>query len=272
VHALEGAGTSSDPYRIATAEDLGAIGRYSRSAWYRLTADIDLAGITWSGPVVPTVAGVFDGRGHRIRSLTIRCEGRDHVGLFGRIESEAWVFDLGLEQVDIAVSGKSLAIGGLAGENAGYVGTCYMTGRLLADDGCRSVGGLVGANWLGVVTDCHATAEVRAAAGVGQAGGLVGYSFMGATVNCYAAGSVEGEGQSQGGLNGRGSEHAGVESCYYLAASAGGGPDGGQGVAATVEQMMRKATFVDWDFGKTWSICEGEGFPRLKWEQVECNQ
>jgi hypothetical protein len=271
VHVLEGTGTSSDPYRIATAEDLGAIGRYSRSAWYRLTADIDLSGITWSGPVVATFAGVFDGRGHRIRSLTIRGEGRDHVGLFGRIESEAWVFDLGLEGVDVAVSGKSLGVGGLTGENAGYVGTCYTTGRLLADDGCRSVGGLVGANWLGVVADCYTTAAVRATTGTAQAGGLVGYSYMGAIINCYAAGSVRGKGETRGGLTGRGSEHAGAENCYYLAASAGD-RDGGQGVAASSEQMMRRTTFVEWDFGKTWNICEGEGFPRLRWEQVPCGE
>ncbi len=272
VHVLEGVGTSSDPYRIATAEDLGAMGRYSRSAWYRLTADIDLAGITWSAPVVSSFAGVLDGRGHRIRSLTIRCEGRDHVGLFGRIERDAWVYDLGLEGVDVAVSGKSLGAGGLAGENAGYVATCYVTGTLVGDGGSRSLGGVIGANWLGVVTDCWTTAEVRATAGVGQAGGLVGYNYMGAIANCYAAGRVFGEGDSQSGLVGYSSEHAAAGSCYYLAASAGGGPDRGPGVAVSVEQMMQRATFVDWDFGKTWTVCEGKGYPRLRWEQVECGE
>ncbi len=173
-HVLEGAGNSSDPYQIATAEDLGAMGQYSRAAWYRLTADIDLAGVTWSAPAVSSFAGVFDGRGHRIRSLTLRCEGRDFVGLFGRIESEGWVYNLGLEGVEIAVSGKSLDVGGLAGENAGTVASCYVTGTLAGEGDCRSMGGLIGANWLGVVTDCWTTAEVRTEAGVGQAGGLVG--------------------------------------------------------------------------------------------------
>ncbi len=72
--------------------------------------------------------------------------------------------------------------------------------------------------------------------------------------------------------DGTSSEHAQADSCYYLAASAGGGPDRGQGVAVTAEQMMQRVTFVDWDFVNTWSLCEGKGYPHLRWEQVECEE
>ncbi len=99
---LKGTGISSDPYRIATAEDLGAMGRYSRSAWYRLVADIDLSGITWSAPPVAAFDGVFDGRGHRIRFLTLRGDTGDRSAA-----PLAWVACLG---GSAAMAGFSISV------------------------------------------------------------------------------------------------------------------------------------------------------------------
>jgi hypothetical protein len=273
LHALKGTGISSDPYLIATAEDLGAMGRYSRSAWYRLAADIDLSGITWSAPPVATFDGVFDGHGHRIRFLTLHGDTRDHVGLFGRIGCEGWVYDLGLEEVSIDVPDDSLRVGGLAGENAGHVANCYVTATIVGGNDCRSLGGLVGVNWLGDIRDCYTVADVRASTGSRQVGGLVGYNYMGSLTNCYAAGRVGGDGdESLGALAGHSSEHAAAGSCYYLAASAGGGPDRGAGASVTAGQMRQRATFVDWDFRETWTLCEGKGYPHLGWEGIGCDE
>lgn len=272
-HVLNGVGTSSDPYRIATAEDLGAMGRYSPFAWYRLVDDIDLSGIAWSAAPVATFAGILDGRGHRIRHLTLHGNAREHLGLFGRIESGGWVVDLGLEDVTITVPGNAAAAGGLAGENAGNVLSCYVTGGIAGGDNGRNVGGLVGVNRLGVVADCYAVLDVRASAGGRQIGGLIGYDYMGTVANCYAAGRVSGENlESFGALAGSSSEHARTVSCYYLAASAGGGPDRGAGVRVTAEQMTQRATFVDWDFKNTWTLCEGRGYPHLQWEGIQCTE
>jgi len=287
-HVLKGTGISSDPYRIATAEDLGAMGRYNRSAWYRLVADIDLSGITWSSPPVAAFDGVFDGHGHRIRFLTLHGGARDHVGLFGRIGHTGWVLDLGLEDVSLDVPDHSLHIGGLAGENAGHVVNCYVIATVVGGNNCRSLGGLVGVNWLGVVSDCYTVADLRVSTGSTQVGGLVGYNYMGTLANCYDAGRVRGddpapgpEGRGAAGLRvgietlgalaGCSSEHAAASSCYYLAASAGGGPDRGAGASVTVEQMMQRATFVDWDFVDTWTLCEGKGYPHLGWEGIRCD-
>ena len=296
-HMLKGTGISSDPYRIATAEDLGAMGRYSRSAptrsgaagWYRLAADIDLSGITWSSPPVAAFDGIFDGHGHRIRFLTLHGDSQDGpaaplrvgVGLFGRIGRNGWVFDLGLEDVSIDVPDDSLRVGALAGENAGHIVDCYVAATMVGGNNCRSLGGLVGVNWLGTVSDCYTVADVRAATGSAQVGGLVGYDYMGSLTNCYAAGRVRGDDPaaplrvgtgSLGALVGRSSEHAATSSCYYLAAAAGGGPDRGAGVSVTAEQMMRRATFVDWDFLGTWILCEGRGYPHLQWEGTGCDE
>ncbi len=280
-HLLQGTGTSSDPYRIATAEDLGAIGRYSRSApgrsgaagWYRLVADIDLSGITWSAPPVPAFDGIFDGRGHRLRSLTLRGDGQEPVGLFGRVGRAAWVFDLGLEDVSIDVPDRSVRVGALAGENAGHILNCRVTGTMAGGNDCRSLGGLVGVNWLGAISDCYTVFDLRAGARSVQAGGLIGYNYMGTVAHCYTAGRVlDAQTDSFGALVGRSSEHAVTSHCYYLAAVAGGGPDRAAGTAVTAEQMRQQATFVDWDFRETWMLCEGRGYPHLRWEGIGCDE
>jgi len=270
---LKGTGTSGDPYQIATPEDLGAMARYSPSAWYRLVGDIDLSGVTWSAAPVANFAGGFDGRGHRIRHLTLQGDASARTGLFGRIESGAWVFDLGLEDVMIDLSSDSVAAGGLAGENAGQVLGCYVTGAIAVGADCRNAGGLIGTNWLGVVEDCYTVVDVRAGTDARQIGGLLGLNYMGSVTNCYAAGKVSGDAvESLGALAGHSSEHAAAKSCYYLASATGGGPDRGEGVAVTADQMTRQTTFVDWDFKNTWTLCEGKGSPRLRWEEIACDK
>ncbi len=273
-HALEGTGASFDPYLIATAEDLGAMGRYSRSAWYRLVADIDLSGITWTTPPVAAFKGVFDGHGHRIRHLTLRGDRSSHLGLFGRIGNNGWVYNLGLEEVLLTLPDDFRAAGGLAGENAGHVVNCYVTAMISGGNNCRSVGGLIGVNWLGAISDCYAAAGVEAATGSRQVGGLLGYNYMGALANCYAGGRVSGsdDDESLGPLAGRSSDHASTHSCYFLAASAAGGPDRGAGLAVTEGQLRQRSTFVDWDFDKTWMLCEGEDHPHLLWEGLTCEE
>jgi len=193
------------------------------------------------------------------------------LGLFGRIGRNGWVFDLGLEDVSIDVPDHALRVGGLAGENAGHVVNCYVMATIVGGNYCRSAGGLVGVNWLGVVSDCYTVADMLASTGGTQVGGLVGYNYMGTLANCYAAGRVRGEDiESFGALAGHSSEHAATSSCYYLAASAGGGPDRGVGGPVTAEQMSQQATFVDWDFRETWTLCEGRGRPHLRWEGITC--
>lgn len=272
-HMLQGSGASFDPYLIATAEDLGAIGRYSRSAWYRLVADIDLSGITWTTAPIGAFRGVFDGRGRRITNLTIQADQAVDLGLFGRIEADAWVFNLGLENVSIVVSDGSHRVGGLAGENAGNIVNCYVTGAISAGVGCRSVGGVVGVNRFGVVADSYSTVAIAIANASTQVGGLTGYNYMGVLAHCYAAGGVFGPGEyeSIGGLVGGGSQNARTYSCYYLTSSDGGGPNRGAGIAVTAEQLMQSDTFVDWDFQRTWMLCQGQDFPRLLWQGLSCD-
>lgn len=272
LHTLEGAGTSYDPYRIATAADLGAVGRYSRHAWYKLVDDIDLADVTWTCAPVPVLRGYFNGNGRRITNLTVAGGPAGELGLFGRVESRAWVYDLGLENISIAADANVTNVGGLAGINAGTIVGCYVTGGLLAGANSLAVGGIVGSNRRGMVADSYATAGVSTGAGNTRAGGLAGFNYDGTISGCYAAGHVTHVGDSRyaGLLVGRDLQFSRVVGSYVLAPGTGG-PDNGIGTALTDEQMKQKASFVDWNFTRTWTICEGQTYPRLQWEEISCH-
>ena len=188
-HAKYGGGTGepNDPYQIATAADLIALGETPEdySKHFILTADIDLdpnlpgrkvfdkavIGATWG----PPFTGAFDGNGHTISNLTINGQ-----GLFGQLESVAEVRDLGL--INVNIFGPGDHIGGLVGWNYGHVAATYSTGVVRWQS---EVGGLVGYN-AGVVTHCYSAVAVS---GNYNVGGLVG-SNGGAVTHCYSTGAV----------------------------------------------------------------------------------
>jgi hypothetical protein len=273
LHVLEGAGKSYDPYLIATAEDLGAVVRQDRFAWYKLVENIDLSDVTWQRAPIPVFSGVFDGNGRRISNLTIQSTGPDPVGLFGRIKSGAWVYDLGLEDVSIHGENGASELGGIAGANAGNAVGCFVTGTISGGPGSRSLGGLVGANRQGTIGDCYTIVTVTAAAGSSQLGGLVGYNYLGPIVTCYAAGAVQGADgiERLGGLVGYADELTPTTNCFFLAAAQPAGGDVSIGSPLTAQQMMQATSFTDWDFAKTWMICENQTYPHLLWEHIECD-
>ena len=89
-----GSGTADDPYRIATAADLIALGETPEDydKHFILTADIDLdpnlpGGRLFDRAVVPEFFGVFDGDDHTVSNLVIMgekgwvCSGAQAMGL-----------------------------------------------------------------------------------------------------------------------------------------------------------------------------------------------
>ena len=230
-----GSGTAQDPYQIATAADLIALGEtpadYDKH--FILTADIDLdpnlpgrkvfdKAVIADWRQTPFV-GVFDGCGHVIAHL--RIIGSQNLGLFGQLghwtAPGAYVKNLGVVDVNVIDIGSTGRAGALAGDNCGTVIQCYTTGvvsgnwsvgGLVGDNSgpvtdCYStaavsgtghdVGGLVGCNW-GSVTQCNSTGQVT---GHGPVGGLVGANAGGAVIHCYSAGMVNGD-TEVGGLVG----------------------------------------------------------------------
>ncbi len=233
---LEGAGTAENPYQINTAEQLVLLGK-AGILWdkhFVLAANIHLDSnnvdihivdpnledkLVFGQAVIPAFQGVFDGNDYIISNLVIK--GGSFLGLFGKLESEAVVRNLAIEDVNITGSGRYIGglngyndngtvtkcssqgqvsgyawVGGLAGYSLnGYITQCYSTGTA---DGSLSAGGLVGENYKGTINQCYSTCAVS---GNYDIGALVGYNWDGSLIQCYCTGTVSGE-LSVGGLAG----------------------------------------------------------------------
>ncbi|HPC93862.1 MAG TPA: GLUG motif-containing protein [Sedimentisphaerales bacterium] len=216
-----GTGEPNDPYQIATAADLIALGETPEDydKHFLLTADIDLdpnlpGGKIFDKAIIASdmndvagesgnpfdgtpFTGVFDGNDHTISRLTIT--GGSYLGLFGQLRSPANVSNLRLEAVEVAgdmwVAGL-VAVNGLTAYAGGSIANCYSNGSISGDD---CVGGLVGSHSFGGgITNCHSSATVN---GSSYVGGLVGYNY-GGIVTSNSSGSVAGT-WCVGGLVGR---------------------------------------------------------------------
>jgi hypothetical protein len=251
-----GTGTPEDPYIIATAEDLETVG-LSSCQWdkhFTLTADIDLSGRRWTGSVIPSFSGVFDGDGHILSGLTIA--GGDSLGLFGQLASGAYVKNLGV--VDVNMIGSGVGVGGLVGRNvSGTVTHCFSTGHV---SGNGRVGGLIGSND-GEVSWCYSTCGVG---GDQYIGGLLG-SNSGAMMHCYSAGSVIGN-SFVGGLAGDGSPKGAMHCVWDVEASKLTGSAGGAGL--TTAEMMDANMLGLNGFAEDpdWVLDAHRDYPRLAWE------
>lgn len=248
-----GTGEPNDPYRIATVQQLVAIGSDTSllSKHFVLVADIDLdpnlpgPGVFTQAVVAPLsqspFAGGLDGAGHVIRNLTVY--GLSDVGLFGYVAASGTVANLGLENATIvggtdvgalaahnegslsmchstgSVSGRD-TVGGLAGTNSGMITSCHSAGSVTGP--LVNAGGLVGEND-GTVSSCYSTARVT---GSGEVGGLVGHNLLfGSIVCCYSTGSVSGD-TEVGGLAGSDDDGT-ITSCYSTGTVTGWGAIGG---------------------------------------------
>jgi len=228
-----GTGEPNDPYQIATAADLIALGETPEDydKHFVLTADIDLdpnlpgRKVFDKAVIAPDMNGVtgsfegtaftgcLDGRNHTISHLMVR--GTCYLGLFGLLgfgHSMATIRDVGVTGAN--VSGSRSFVGGLVGlcENGTMTG-CHASG-VVSGLGC--VGGFVGWSRRGVVTRCHSTAAVT---GKSDVGGLAGLSHGGAVMTqCCSEGTVGGH-MGIGGLVG---ENVGtLTQCYSAATTSG---------------------------------------------------
>jgi len=212
-----GSGTADDPYQIATAADLIALGETPEDydKHFIQAADIDLRPdlpgrkVFDQAVVAPATydtvtskfegtpfRGEFDGNGHTISHL--RVAGTSCLGLFGHLNG-AEVRNVRL--IDPNLDG-SLYVGALAGWlEDGVITNCVIAGGSAAADG--TVGGLVGCQSSGSVSNCS-VADAQVAARNGVVGGLVGTQAGGNISDCSVrGGSISGT-TVAGGLVGRG--------------------------------------------------------------------
>ena len=273
-----GAGEPNDPYRIATAAHLIALGETATDygKHFVLTADVDLDPNRPGGKVFDKAViapdtdplnedfqgtpftGTFDGRGHRISRLTIK--GGGYLGLFGLLGRRGWlplavVENLGVSDVNLVGAGRN--VGGLAGRTAGVVTRCHSTGAV---SGESDVGGLAGRN-LGTMIRCYSTSAVSNTDS--YVGGLLG-SNGGAVAQCYSAGNLSG-GFHVGGLVGH--NDGSVTQCYSTGAVGGLRSVGGLiGSNSDLYQGQGIVTLCFWDMQTSGQATSAGGTGKAKAE------
>lgn len=230
-----GTGTQTDPYVIATAEQLAklavdvnsGVDSVSHSGEYFVLSDnIDLSAHRWR-PIgdgatdrsFHAFLGHFDGQNHTITGLYVdesietEKDGLSYnAGLFGNAANAATseelydtIVNLHLKDVYVKGGGEYAATGALIGHiaNSGTrVANCTVENGTVTnegDSGETGTGGLVGYTAWTVFENC--TADVSVSSEKGCVGGFVGSTFGNTFNNCVAYGDVEG-GWSVGGFAG----------------------------------------------------------------------
>jgi len=266
-----GSGTELDPYLIGTKEDLLTLGGSSRDydKHFKMTSNIDLSGTNFTKAIIaPNIdysmywryqgtkfTGTFDGNSNTIINLSIDGGSTNsYIGLFGFIGTGSEIKNLGI--VDCNVSGSGY-VGGLCGNNAGMIFTCYSTGSVSGH--YNRVGGLCGGNYGGTISSCYSTGAVS---GDRDVGGLCGGNYGGTILSCYSTGAVSGD-RDVGGLCGY-NVSGSISSCFWDTETSGFSSSAG-GIGKTTAEMQTKSTFTDagWNFVDTWQMY---GYPVLRWQ------
>jgi hypothetical protein len=204
-----GAGTSGNPYRIATLGNLYWIAENS-ARWayhYIQTADIDASETaTWfpdgSGgyfgwpPIGNTTVkftGTLNGDGYSISDLYINRPAMNEVGLIGHLYNSAVS---GIVLLNADITGNNAVGAVVAYQYYATVSNCRASGSVA---GHNEVGGVAGNIYSSTISDCRSSCGVT---GSGEhTGGLLGYN-RGTVERCAATGDVTGNGYV-GGLIGR---------------------------------------------------------------------
>ena len=232
---------------ILLAEKVNAGDTEYNSAYYRLTQDIDLGGSTNPWAPIGSFHGIFDGGGHEISGLYIRCEAGNvngYQGLFGVVS--------GGTVKNLTVSGEITAsryVGGIAGiiqknpenQEKATVSNCVNKCTITYVGGTSSqqgyIGGIVGSSSGSMITKCHNVGKISATDGAGgryyqYIGGIAGCIMDSSTIaECYNTGAIEcnGNWDSIGGIVGVNYASSGskIEKCYNTAPISGDDNIGG---------------------------------------------
>ena len=208
----KGSGTETDPYQIASLENLVWVAQtdsiWDDGAYFIQTADIDAAATDtmtiggfnpgWSpiGNSITPFHGSYDGDGHVIDNLVTHGY-TANMGLFGVVDGLE-VKNLGLTNIQMTVGENGGALVGHA-DSSITVTNCYATGSL--ESNSNYAGGLIGfiKNARFTITDSHTDVDVlNVGTGDGvMAGGFLGYieltgnnDYGGTIEDCYSTGDV----------------------------------------------------------------------------------
>ncbi len=246
-----------------------------------------LGGVPWfarrapARPVIERITGLITG----LHVTGVQIEGHDGVG--GLVASNGGTVTACSATGEITGWGN---VGGLVGGNNGTTSLSY---AIVDVNGVSQTGGLAGSN-LEVIESCYSRGSATAE---DDLGGLVGFNDRHAELaSCYAAVRISQRPQTldhepppsradlvpvgvpyAGGLIGtnRGMVNACLWDTEVAGMSDGVGneepdPLGVIGAPTSSMQLADTYTSLLWDFENIWMICEGQDYPRLQWEGVEC--
>lgn len=285
-----GEGTKTDPFRIATAEQLRNVSFYlgeaSANVYFTVENDIDFKNESvWKpleGSGSRTFFGHLDGQGFALKNVKIVSPDVDSVGLFSVIGHSGNITNLNL--LGAVVTGKNIT-GTICGVNGGTIDNCYVLATINGND---QTGGICGIN-ANTIDHCYAMVTVT---GTGTSvGGFCGTNLENASIGkSYAMGKLTGKdivggfcGTNAGSLstvfsgmllNGS-TENGGIcavnrgtiASAYFdknLAAIEENAIEGVTGL--TTVEMKNKNSFAGWNFyanGGDWDIWEDNAYPHF---------
>jgi hypothetical protein len=208
-------GTEGNPIEISSATALAKIGvdsAFPNTAYYKLTADINLGNSQWTpiGTSTNPFKGTLDGNGKRVTGLYLGGADRACIGLFGATKS-ALIKNVSVEVANINtltlnVSGASVgAIVGCPSETTTISGISVsaLNGISVSSSSNVYVGGISGRSPNTSVENSRSSADIAITAYSGSssaAGGLV--ASEGTITGSFATGDVSG-GNYAGGLIGQ---------------------------------------------------------------------
>jgi hypothetical protein len=133
---------------------------------------------------------MFEGLGNAISNLAVSSSSVPDtgVGLFSEVDAGGTIRDLHMQNVDIAATGTTNPVGGLAGKFAGTAFGDTVSGQVRGRK-FAGIGGLAGVG-SGNIDTCSASAKVTGGWG-SIAGGLVGEFGEGTLSNSFATGAVK---------------------------------------------------------------------------------
>ncbi len=286
--------------KIASLDDLKKIGNEaSHPLWanYELADDIDASASDFVpiGSETAVFLGTFDGKNHTIKNLTIESS-YGSVGLFGYVQG-ATIKNLRFENAKVSGAWN---VGVLAGKMYGSVVTNVVS--LNGDaHGIRNVGGLIGLSYEDSLDVIAATGNVKGDKNVGGVvgnfhysvlhdafsinivkgrevvGGLLGFVALRYYVEdpaihrSYSASIVKTPEDNSGEYEGYGFANmwtgaADSTNCFFDSTVVGHvDADGGANMnGLSTAEMLKQATFKDYDFETVWEIQEGKSYPYFK--------
>jgi hypothetical protein len=217
--------------------------------------DVNLVGVNITG--YSPVGGLVG----RMMGKAANCTVNGTVNGYGTVGVLAGSLESGASLSSSSSSGKISgfsSLGGLVGSSSGTISRCFSTADV---SGTGSAGGLTAFNSGSITNSYSCGAATGGYSGGAGAAGFVGEDNRGTMINCYSTGRVTGSGNI-GGFLGKSYNIGTCSDCFWDNLTSGMNASAA-GTGKNTTDMMRQATFTNWNFTSIWKILENRSYPFL---------